>query len=331
MKVLFRTDGNKKLGLGHITRSLSLANELKKRKIQSVFLLKDNQSNELIKKHGFSIVNLKKNENENKIINNMITFENFKAVIFDSKRKSLEKLVKELRKKTKIVLIDNNSIEADLIILPGVKEQFKKITNNCLVGLEYTLLNPKINNNNKIRKTRKILLSCGGTDQKDITKKVVLAFLKSELKFSMTVCLGKFYKNKEMLKQIIKNDKRFTIIIDSNNFPKLMKESTLGIFTFGVSVFEAAVCKLPSLIISHSYENDESAKIIEKYGWSKYLGKYDQINYNDFPTNALKILENNKILEKMIKKCSQIDGNGANRISEKIIQLVEQRNVKKNI
>ena len=134
-----------------------------------------------------------------------------------------------------------------------------------------------------------------------------------------------------MLKQIIKNDKRFTIIIDSNNFPKLMKESTLGIFTFGVSVFEAAVCKLPSLIISHSYENDESAKIIEKYGWSKYLGKYDQINYNDFPTNALKILENNKILEKMIKKCSQIDGNGANRISEKIIQLVEQRNVKKNI
>ena len=42
-------------------------------------------------------------------------------------------------------------------------------------------------------------------------------------------------------------------------------------------MYEAAALNIPTLVISHSFENHFSAKRIEQYGWFEYLGKHDSV------------------------------------------------------
>ena len=62
MKVGFRVDSSNKIGLGHLHRSISLANEFKKQKTKTFFLTSNfiNNSDELIKKNGFYLQQLNK-------------------------------------------------------------------------------------------------------------------------------------------------------------------------------------------------------------------------------------------------------------------------------
>ena len=72
-------------------------------------------------------------------------------------------------------------------------------------------------------------------------------------------------------------DTRFKINKNSDNLLGLMKSSSLGIFAFGVSVYEAAFSRLPIITISHSNENEKAAKLLARYGWLKHIGKFKSL------------------------------------------------------
>ena len=68
-------------------------------------------------------------------------------------------------------------------------------------------------------------------------------------------------------------------------------------------------------------ENSLSAKLVEKYGWISFVGKYDKINYNNLVTNVLDLIKNKRKLKNMTHACSQIDGLGPMRVANHIIAL----------
>ena len=63
MKVGFRVDGSKDIGMGHISRCLNIAEKFKKINVSSYFISKDFQDGYLnsIKSRGFKIFAIKKN------------------------------------------------------------------------------------------------------------------------------------------------------------------------------------------------------------------------------------------------------------------------------
>lgn len=215
--------------------------------------------------------------------------------------------------------------EVFLTILPGMEEQFVQSKKNSLVGADYILIPHTNSKKLKNEKKNTILVLMGGGDKFEITQKIVKSFKKSNNKFNMIICLGKFYKNKNKIEKLVTNDKRFTIYDDPNNIIELMRICTIGIFSFGVSVYEAAFSKLPLLTIAHSNENDITAKKIEKYGWFRHVGKHDKINYSNLPVIADSIMSNKIILKKMKEGGKIIDGLGAGRITT---ILLKNRNKK---
>jgi UDP-2,4-diacetamido-2,4,6-trideoxy-beta-L-altropyranose hydrolase len=65
MRALFRTDASNEIGSGHVMRCLTLANALKEKKYECIFITKEHEGNliELITSKGFTVVALKKSSN----------------------------------------------------------------------------------------------------------------------------------------------------------------------------------------------------------------------------------------------------------------------------
>ena len=84
-------------------------------------------------------------------------------------------------------------------------------------------------------------------------------------------------------------------------------------------MYEAAALNIPTLVISHSFENHFSAKRIKQYGWFEYLGKYDSINYSKVSEKIISKLTQKQKLK--IKKLKSFDFKGPNRICKKILEL----------
>jgi UDP-2,4-diacetamido-2,4,6-trideoxy-beta-L-altropyranose hydrolase len=320
MKIAFRVDGNKTLGLGHVKRCISIANNLKNKKIQCFFITQFKQTKKLLESKGF-IVFLINKQNEYLQINQILVKESCHKLVIDSKRKSIKYLLKNFNKNFKIILIDVYSNDADLVIFSSLKKSEYIYPKNSLVGTKYILHGIEKLPLQSSKKDNSILITMGGTDKNNISENLVNSFAKSNLSFNLVIVLGEYYTHENNLLKIIKNDPRFQIIKSPSSLTSLMQKASIGIISFGITVYETAICQLPSFVISHSDENDLAAKFVENFGWISYIGKYNEIKYDEIPKMTFNLINDQSKLQKMIQSCKQIDGLGPSNVAKSIIDL----------
>ena len=320
MKIAFRVDGNKTLGLGHVKRCISIANNLKNKNISCFFITQFKQTKKLLESKGFHVFLINK-ENEYLQINQILAKEFCSKLVIDSKRKSIKNLLKKLNKKFKIILIDVYYDSADLVIFSSLKKSELVYPKNSLIGTKYILHGIEKLPLKNSKKDNSILVTMGGTDKNNISENLINSFAKSELSFNLVIVLGEFYAHENKLSKIINNDPRFEIVKSPPSLTSLMQKASVAIISFGITVYETAICQLPSIVISHSDENDSAAKFVENFGWILYLGKYNEIVYDDIPKMIFNLMNNKKKLQKMIKSCKKIDGLGPSNVANSIITL----------
>ena len=269
MNIALVADSGKRYGLGSINRCLSIAKVLSKNGHKPIFLSSSKSTESSIKDYGYKSILLERLKSNTQIL------------IIDSKKKEIVDF-KFLKNKIKIVLIDNQKyVEyADLVVLPGVKEQFLNPPDNCLIGSKYIILNPNFKKIKVGKLKNTIFISMGGSDKYDITSRIVKQLKKTSLDFTAYIILGKFYLNNKKIQRILQNDKRFILVDSAKNLHEIIVKCQFGIISFGITVYEAAALNIPTLVISHSFENHFSAKRIEQYGWFEYIGKHDNVNYS---------------------------------------------------
>ena len=334
-RVLFRLDVNKRLGMGHMSRCLDLSNKLRKYNINSYFLLKNNSyiskfDNELKSKiFTFSNSDYKNEISKIEELNNKKKFD---CLVLDLKKLPGKNFFLQLKKKIKIVVIDNteeNSFLANLVIWPWVNEQYTKKNGSqddkkFLVGTKFMQLGYTTKKISKKKIPNSILISMGGSDKRNLTYKIVKSFKKSGAKFHLGIVIGDFFTDHNKILQIIKNDNRFSVIKNQRGVLSIMSEYKIGIFSFGITVCEAFYSGLPSIVLSHSYENDSYAKKIAVYDCMKYLGYYRRINFNNLPEETFSLMKNRKLYKKYSDNGQKmIDGKGSMRIAKRIKQLIK--------
>ena len=313
-------DSGKRYGLGNVNRCLSIAKVLSKNGHNPIFFISSKSTELLIKDYGYKSILLKRLKRKT-LISALIKKLKIKILIIDSKKKEIVDF-KFLKNKVKIVLIDNqNSTKyADLVVLPGVKEQFLNPPANCLIGSKYIILNPNFKKIKTSKLKNTIFISMGGSDKYDITSRIIKPLKKTKLDFSAFIILGKFYSNSKKIHRILQNDKRFILVDNPQNLHEIIAKCQFGIISFGITVYEAAALNIPTLVISHSFENHFSAKRIKQYGWFEYLGKYDNINYSKVSEKIISKLTQKQKLK--IKKSKLFDLKGPSRICKKILELI---------
>ena len=330
MKIVFRCDASPDIGLGHLIRCLAVAKEMQKQN-QIIFAAIKDDTNSYIKNNGFEIFFKEKDEIEEKYLKRLNHIIHPDIIVIDKKYPYSVESVNDFKQNNiKIIMIDNvceGLSECDEIIFPNAnldksvlkKYLSKKQFNQVKAGPEYIILRDEIlalkkKINCNLHNPQNIVVTTGGTDPEGVLLKLIPWLKEMNLKADIKILTGQAFKYKNELEKLIINlPDNFKILPYSL---EEFLEADIVICTFGVTIYEMVYLQIPTICISHSSENAQSAKILEeRYGAIEDMGFAENLNPQNLYIVIKKLLEEKIYYKNIMKKCNNlIDGKGAKRI-----------------
>lgn len=272
--VFIRCDANERIGRGHLTRCLVLADELRAIGYDITFLRKGNsplmQDIIINSKHEVKYI-----DKEYKIVE--LSKKNQPILFIADIPDDIPYSIMQHLKQQGIVTVSIDSTKAysklcDLCFFPQhAKVQSIVYRGKVYVGIDYTLIRPEFFDdksvNSELKKDKKsILVMMGGTDPKNFTYNVTSTILKVTAQDeNIIVILPKDHIDYEKVKAL---SSRVTLCSDVENMPALLKKVKCSIVHFGTSVYEMLASATPSILICSTHDDFESAKWFKKNGYS---------------------------------------------------------------
>ena len=287
MTILFRCDGSPEIGMGHVVRCFSLAIHIKKKyNCKILFAIKRSDIVQKYIKGTFPIF-IKEDSSLNNIewlleCSNKI---GASAIIFDIRNDLSHQDMIDFRKSFdgKIVCIDDpeeKSKEADIVFLPPVPQtQYlneKDYKGKLFIGWEYVIINEKFKKNKEKFKNEilRIVLTQGGSDNKNHTHKIVKILNDIKLNFQLDIILGPGYTELNTWKKSLNTfTKKYHIYSNPKNFHEIISRADIGIISFGQTAYEFAAVKVPALYVCVTADHATSAKVFEKFKLGKIIGQ----------------------------------------------------------
>lgn len=323
-----RVEMDEKTGSGHFFRCLALAEELKKRKKSVVFLISDLKKFQYHVKKHFPYFLLKGKTENKKILECNDLMKNINTVIIDLPRKQDD--YGEKLKDHNVVIVDDIGklkIFSNFLINGSLVKKFhnyKSENKNTkfLLGPKYMMIRKEFKNARKKIKInnksiRKVLITFGGSDEKNITSKILPFLLKKDVKIS--VILGPSYKHKHDIYKVTKNESRVKLYENPKNLASIFSKQDLVISSSGITIYELASLGIPTIMIPANNAQEQTAKEMKRKGFGVILNS-KKINDDNFNQVYSKIedFRHRKNMYKIGRK--NVDGKGIERISTILIK-----------
>ena len=320
-KIVIRTFGGKGIGYGHYYRCLSLAKAIYyiETNIQVIFIINEDLK-DLIETTEFDFIVINDINKDFKVVSEL----ECDLFIFDSYLGN-DRYLKNIRDKTKLMLIDDNNDIYDYtiphIIYNGnihamdlgysyVEEQLQ------LLGAKYLIMKEEYWEENKEQSTYKegILITTGGTDEYGITLNI-LKFI-PQLEVQVKAILGPGF-TKEYIKGIetLKGD-NVQLIYRPISLKDYISSSEIVVTTGGSTVYEVLSQKSIPIVFSIADNQDLLCNGLDNMGIT-YLGKYPNIDYSKL-VRLIKQFKDDK-LSLNNKELNLIKGNGAMEVAKLIL------------
>jgi len=328
MNVFIITEGGKDIGVGHITRCLSLYQAFKERGIVLKFIINgDNDIEYLLNGANYQLLNwIEKPDKLFKLIKDS------DIAIIDSYLADIS-LYNKIANLVKIpVYIDGNKrLEYSKgIVLNGniYAERLnyrKKDGVKYLLGTKYTPLRkefwelPEKKINEKIES---ILVTFGGSDTKNMTPKVMKLLNKEYPALKKDVIIGKAFHNIEEIKKEIDENTNLICYSNAEKIREIMLESDIAISAGGQTLYELARVGVPTICICVTDNQILNIQECERVGFISYIGYCSNENILINLKNAIeKIMDYN--LRKRVSVLGRkiVDGKGSLRLVNKVILL----------
>jgi len=265
-KVILKLKASKDIGLGHLSRMITLAWILGKARTDVVFAINDFEyAKERLKNEGFRF-EINMFESDERFIDFLIEKYKPNTIIVDEKYQYSVDDIKRWQKSVKFVSLDyiaDGYEVCDRIIMPNAHfepERFKS-HENIKWGWDWVLINKdvfRLKPKNKFpKKIEKIVITTGGSDPSGMLFKF-LDWLNG-CRREVLVLIGKAFKHKGRLKSLGLHD-NFKILPYK---PNRLLEGDIAIATFGVTVYELIYLNVPFVCVGHTEENEKRCKVLE--------------------------------------------------------------------
>lgn len=311
-RIILRVDGDKKIGLGHIYRALTLANKLSFNH-EIIFLMNKEKPLGIkkVKECNYPIVIFK----QEKDLFQQITKINPDIIINDILDTD-KTYISKLKKEGYFVANFEDLGEGSEIANPVINSLYEnsRPPQNHYYGYEYACLRDEfyIFPKKEVKKrVKKILITFGGTDQNNLTLKTVKAIEKLNLKdIFIKVILGLGYGPKQELYNYIKTLKRRGIKISIKGNIKMMAkeihDADIVITSNGRTIYEVAAIGTPCISISQN-EREARHLFVHNSKCIKYLGMAYAISREDINFAVKALIENYELRKAMNKKLLKFD------------------------
>lgn len=264
-KIAFLVEGGLEMGMGHVYRSLALAEELRDKGEICFLTSSGHEIMGKISENGFKAINLKSDVD---ILAHLVELEP-KIIIID-KLEVQEGFIKKLRElvDAKLVIFGNLSGAnkyADIVVNAHVGSDFRNrrvvdpdTQTLYFYGPRYFILRREFHSLKTGKKGRnkfqRILLIFGGADPSNLTSKVLRKLLLMKEDFKIDVLVGPLFPYLADLEDLIKSypGKNVSVYRDVRNVAAFMVDSDLVITSPGSSMYEALFIGIPVIAISQS-------------------------------------------------------------------------------
>jgi len=331
--IIFRCDASPHIGLGHLMRCLSLAEELTRRNNQCYFLSKTTEKTLIQKilktKSTYLHLALDLNIcNDAKKIIELSAEKKINWTVIDHYDIDSDYLKSLKTKKLQILSIDDTAeiyYPSDIVVNQNIgakKLNFSADKNTrLLLGPKYVLMRDeilkrekKINNN----KVKKILITLGGTDKDNFILTILKTLSHIDENIEYLVLLGHFNPFYACLKKYSKKTKqKIHLIKKPENIADVYLESDIAISAGGSTCYELAYYGIPNIIITIADNQLNIAKELDKKNVSIYIGRKEDFSSKKLSENILKLINDNSLRRKMrTNGMNLVDGKGKKRIVE---------------
>ena len=286
MNFFFRTNFNEKVGLGHLFRCLRLIRYFETQK-HSCYLFTDLLKKKFNFLKNFNVISIYKKkvlffDQKKDIIQFTSATKNFKKgiVIIDDYRIGVdwEKRISKFHKKVAVIDDLNKKHYSDYIInynpsfdLTGNFNYKNVLKKNCkiLLGHKFSILEKK--RKRKKSKNFNVIMYNGSCGDLIFFENIIKSFflekeklLKKNVIFK--VVIGPFSKNKERILNFSKKNKQIIPILNCYNLNDILFDANIFVGSAGVSSFETALNKVPSILFQVNNNQKVQSKYMEKIG-----------------------------------------------------------------
>ncbi len=261
----FRVDGGSNLGLGHLMRCLAIAEDLKKSKISSIFILKyfDAKVKALIKDAGFVVETLKRGDQAQETLKILVKYGIRVTIIDFSHRETMiepkktVKYINALRAAGQFLILFDGltddclslkvALPADIVVIPyfgAGAQKYKRFSGTkFLLGPSYFVFRKEFITQwrKKVldsRTVRRILVTMGGSDPDGLTLSVVKALGRLlAFRYDVKVVVGKNFSI-DLKKQLKKYSAEVTLLDAMQSMASLMAWADV-VICGGLTKYEA--------------------------------------------------------------------------------------------
>lgn len=345
INAFIRVDGSPNIGSGHLIRCLSIAEYLRTKDINTLFLTRSQNIVKYISENGLVVKVLENDysiDNELNIIQNLLSKNGRNLIVLDVNNyhtfEAIDDYCYYLKSLGKmpvfIVSFEDPKIHpplSNVVVMPYAgAERLKVDDEKCLylTGPAYFVLAQIFSKTQPavIRKNvNNLLVSMGGSDPKNITLKVLSALNNTKIDIRLNIILGGFSKiSDDMIKHVLNNyNGQFSIAKDCNNMAEVISESDIAIIGSGLTKYETASLGLPSIVISNDAYHSSIMEDFVKYDTVVHLGDIDTVNDSQIAEATINLMndfEKRKNMSNAGK--AMIDGDGVDRIFSKVIREI---------
>lgn len=332
MKFLIRCDSSFQIGTGHVSRCLNLAEEVKEKGHDVIFLCRNLPGNiiSLIQEKQIKVLLTETLSpvydttlQETRALTEAVLLEKPDFIILDHYElgEEWEQIVKGFGIPILVIEDGIRAHDCQFVLNQNIGAEAKGTYKKAFLGPEYALLSRKMRNTTvpkrSFDKVQNVIIFFGGTDpQRDTLK--VLSFLKDrELNFDLHVVAGKTNPDISEIKKIIRNWKSTELHVQTPHMNLLLAQADIFIGAGGITTWERCYFGLPSICIAVAENQIKIAEHLAKKEVQIYLGTSQEVTNESFMEGFEDLLKNREARVKLSKNSLDL------RISGKLTELVD--------
>lgn len=345
---IIRADGNTAIGIGHVMRCLSIADAMKDRNIEPLFMTADNDCAAMIEDRGFEACVLgtdyRDMESELPLIREFLKQRtknvDASSIILVDSYQVTSRYYEELRTMAKVACLEDmgQSYPVDLLInynIYGPKLVYdNKITHATLLGTGYQPLRREFQQDMQYDikdKITDVMITTGGSDPYFAARAFTDAFLAekklAEEKLRYHIISGPFNTHTAQLHELYDENPQVEIHELVTCMKEIMKQCDVALSATGSTIYEVSALGVPLIAFYFAENQRQGAEMLSEITHVINCGNYaddaGQTVGNAVKT-LLKCVKDKEYRETLYheERCL-VDGQGAARIAQALIELTK--------
>jgi len=331
MWVVFRTGGGKQVGFGHIRRCLSLAHALRSFKVDSMFILDgDTKAIDIVKSEGYPATLIDGDDFAE--TSSEVRKSGARAVVVDSYSHPASYVTSLKLNGNRLVVLDdlaNEFLPVDLVVngTAGAEDLPYAADPSIayLLGCPYILLRPEFENvvQRSYDAVRRVLVTLGGSDAFDLTPRVVEWVRSVFPDVDIDVVVGPLSLNRTEIQAAASRLEKVHLHHEPD-MGRLMRACDVAVSGGGQTTYELAATGTPTVAIRVAPNQTLNLKGLSSARTLLWAGDAGDANLREQVTQALKMLAASQSLRREMGTNGRrlVDGRGAVRVAEKIVEMV---------